>query len=193
MLRMTDWQVELFPFLGEKKFPGSCSLYLQRALKAPEREKSQNWLLADDHKLHDREKGEGKRKREIEAVMQNVRITTKEDDCKTGLRIHRKLATQQKTQAFDRRSRGWRTSTPIKMGSATAACQERSVTSTMWTAFPKKDVMLTEFLWTYYSFSIMLHMSWYMLFQEKTSYISIIHIHVTINSICILILILIYS
>ena len=94
MLKMTDWQVELFPFLGEKKFPGSRSLYLQRALKAPESEKSQNWLLVDDHKLHD--KGEGK-KREIEAVMKNVKITAKADDFKTGLQINSKLDTQTET------------------------------------------------------------------------------------------------
>lgn len=70
--------------LGGKKFPGSCTSYLQRALKAPESEKiSQNWLLSDDQELRDRRKG---KKRKIEAVKQNVRITTKDDDFKTGLR-----------------------------------------------------------------------------------------------------------
>lgn len=41
--------------------------------------------------------GEGGKKREVEAVMQNVRITTKEEYFKTGLRINRKLDTQPET------------------------------------------------------------------------------------------------
>lgn len=71
-------------------------MYLQRALKAPEREKRVkiDFLLMITNFVTG--KKEGRKKREIEAVMQNVRITTKEDDCETGLWINRKLATQQK-------------------------------------------------------------------------------------------------
>lgn len=60
--------------------------------------------------------------------MQPVRITTKEDSFKTGLQINRKLDTQLETTGIRERVQRLRTSTPIKMGSATAACQERKVT-----------------------------------------------------------------
>ena len=53
------------------------------------------------HKTNER--GKGKKKEEIETAVQNVRITTEEDDFKTGLQINRKLYTQLETTGI-----GWR-------------------------------------------------------------------------------------
>lgn len=67
---------------------------MQRALKAPESERVKiDFLLMITNFMT----GEREKKGEIETAVQNVRITTKEDDFKPGLQINRKLYTQLET------------------------------------------------------------------------------------------------